>query len=168
MIFFIKTPLIKRGVFFNIILSFNFNDFFLVVRTASLANSVRKHKSAAAAALYKRRSAHLPISSTRIPASLRTFILWTDWHREHLLINTYKLYSKGFHSYKNPRINNNSRTLLLYSYSAGLSRILFYNLYINFFYLSPDFLYFSLNFFKPKVKSINSKRIYINSKISFF
>lgn len=66
-------------------LIFNTDDFSLVVRTASLANSMRHHQGTALAALYQIWSAHLPVCSTAVSSSFRRFILWTDRHGLHLL-----------------------------------------------------------------------------------
>ena len=46
---------------------------------------MRHHKSTTLAALYQIDSAHLPVCSTLISSSLRSFILWTNRHGLHLL-----------------------------------------------------------------------------------
>lgn len=70
------------SMFFGLV---NRNDLFLVVASTSLANSMRHHKSTTLAALYQIDSAHLPVCSTLISSSLRSFILWTNRHVLHLL-----------------------------------------------------------------------------------
>ena len=80
-----KPPAEKPGVDLTR-LCFLRNDLFLVVRSASLANSVRHHKRAALAALYKIRSSHLPVCSATVSSCLGMFILRTNsTHRLHLL-----------------------------------------------------------------------------------
>lgn len=78
-----RTPF--RILFFTFQLVFNFNDFFLIVASASLANSVRHHQGAAFAAFYQIRSAHLPVCTSFITSCFRCFVLWTYGHRLHLL-----------------------------------------------------------------------------------
>ncbi len=56
----------------------NGNNLFLVVRTTSLANSVRHHKSTALAALYEIGSSHLPVSSATVSPCLGMFVLRTN------------------------------------------------------------------------------------------
>ena len=50
-------------------LVFYFNNSFLVVGTAGLANSVRHHQGATFAAFYEIRSAHFPVRSSFISSS---------------------------------------------------------------------------------------------------
>ena len=61
------------------------NDLTLVVASASLAHSVRHHKSSALAALYQVGSAHLPVCSAAVSSRFGRFILRTDRHGLHLL-----------------------------------------------------------------------------------
>ena len=63
----------------------NRNDLFLVVRSTSLAYSMRHHKSTTFAAFYQVRSAHFPVCSSLISSSFGRFILRTNRHRLHLL-----------------------------------------------------------------------------------
>ena len=48
---------------------------------------MRHHKSTTLAALYQIDSAHLPVCSTLISSSLRSFILWTNRHVLHLPVS---------------------------------------------------------------------------------
>ena len=58
----------------------NLYDLTLVVRSASLADSVRHNKSTTLRTLNKVHLSHLPVRSSRISASLRWMILRTNWH----------------------------------------------------------------------------------------
>ena len=70
----------------NIVLSFLRYNLFLVIRSASLANSVRHHKRAALAALYEIGSSHFPVSSATVSSCLGMFVLRTNsTHGSHLL-----------------------------------------------------------------------------------
>ena len=57
---------------------FNAYDLLLIVRTASLANSVRHHQCTTFAALYQCRSAHFPVCSSLISSTFGRFILRTN------------------------------------------------------------------------------------------
>ena len=59
----------------------NAYDLLLIVRTASLANSVRHHQCTTFAALYQCRSAHFPVCSSLISSTFGRFILRTNRHR---------------------------------------------------------------------------------------
>ena len=59
----------------------NAYNLLLVIRTASLTNSVRHHKCAAFAALYQCRSTHFPVCSSLISSTFGRFILRTNRHR---------------------------------------------------------------------------------------
>ena len=74
-------PLLSQA-YFQLI---NRNDLFLVVRSTSLAHSMRHHKSTTFAAFYQVRSAHFPVCSSLISSSFGRFILRTNRHRLHLL-----------------------------------------------------------------------------------
>ena len=67
------------------------DDFLLVVRTASLANSVRHHKRATLAALYKIRSSHLPVCSTTVSSCLGMLILRTNCSHDHTSLKLLKI-----------------------------------------------------------------------------
>ena len=54
------------------------DDLFLIIRTASLAYSVRNHKSSALAALNECGSGHFPVRSSFISSSFGRFILRTN------------------------------------------------------------------------------------------
>ena len=56
------------------------NHFFFVIRSASLADSMRYHQSAAFAAFDQGRFAHLPICSAAVSSCLRGFIFGTNRH----------------------------------------------------------------------------------------
>ena len=56
------------------------DDLFLIIRSASLADSVRSHKSSAFAAAYKRRSSHFPGSSSAVPSCFGMLIFRADRH----------------------------------------------------------------------------------------
>ena len=62
------------------ILIFNADDLSLIIRATSLADSVRHHQSAALAALYQVRSAHLPVSPAAVSSRFGRLILRTDRH----------------------------------------------------------------------------------------
>ena len=63
---------------FRYLLSILAYDLFLIVRTASLANSVRNHKRTALAAFNKCGSGHFPVCSSFISSSLGRLILRTN------------------------------------------------------------------------------------------
>ncbi len=73
--------------FHGSLLVFNFNDFFFVIASASLANSVWHHKCAAFAAFYKVWSAHFPVCSSLIASCFGRFILRTDRHFGYTSLN---------------------------------------------------------------------------------
>ena len=80
-------------------LSSNLDDLSLVVASASLADLMRLHQSAALAALYKSRSRHLPLRMLHISSRLGMFILRADRHGLHLLINTSENIQDSCHSW---------------------------------------------------------------------
>ena len=59
----------------------NTDDFFLIIRAACLAYSVRHHQGAAFAALNQCRSTHFPVCSSLISSCFGRFILRTNRHR---------------------------------------------------------------------------------------
>lgn len=65
----------------------NAYDLLLIVRTASLANSVRHHQCTTFAALYQCRSAHFPVCSSLIASCFGRFILWADGHFGYTSLN---------------------------------------------------------------------------------
>ena len=95
-----KTDCLFLIIFQKLILS---NDFFFVVWTTSLAYSVRHHKGSALAAFYQVWCAHFPVCSSFVSSCFRRFILWTNWHRLHLL-KILKYITDNWHSRVEPRI----------------------------------------------------------------
>ena len=73
-----KTAGTNRRFSNSIRLSFLRDNLFLVVASASLANSVRHHQCAALAALNKIGSSHLPVCSSAVSSGFRMFILRTN------------------------------------------------------------------------------------------
>ena len=76
-----RLSLSEKPLVLLIIKLVNTNNLLLVVRTASLTNSVRHHQCAAFAALYQCRSAHFPVCSSLISSTFGRFILRTNRHR---------------------------------------------------------------------------------------
>ena len=64
--------------FFIVSVLVNTDNFFFVVRTTSLAHSVRHHELSTFAEIHKVWSTHLPICSSFISSGFGRFILWTD------------------------------------------------------------------------------------------
>ena len=86
----------------------DFNDLFLVVGAACLADLVRYHQRTAFAALDQSRIAHLPVCSAAVSSCLRGLILGTNRHMIHLL-----------RSQSRPR-NESSPEIVLFDYSQSL------------------------------------------------
>jgi len=63
----------------------NFDDFLLIVASASFANSVWHHKCSTFATFNKVHSAHFPVRSSLVTSSFGRFVLRTNGHRLHLL-----------------------------------------------------------------------------------
>ncbi len=74
-----KAPRPAESLRFSV-LSLYRNHFFFVIRSASLADSMRYHQSAASAAFHQGRFAHLPICSAAVSSCLRGFIFGTNRH----------------------------------------------------------------------------------------
>ena len=87
---------------------FDFNDLFLVVGAACLADLVRYHQRTAFAALDQCRIAHLPVCSAAVSSCLRGLILGTNRHMIHLL-----------RSLSRPRFES-SPEIVLFDYSQSL------------------------------------------------
>ena len=104
-----KRPRKNRGLFAKFFASgINFNDLFLVVGTACLADLVRYHQRTAFAALDQCRIAHLPVCSAAVSSCLRGLILGTNRHMIHLL-----------RSQSRPRMKS-SPEIVLFDYSQSL------------------------------------------------